>query len=45
MKIGEPLRAYVVEPLEEPVTQERSEEDDEAEAVDVATERETAPTA
>jgi hypothetical protein len=47
MKIGKPVRAYVVEPLEAPATPEQSEHDDEdeEEAVSAGTERETAPTA
>jgi hypothetical protein len=45
MKIGKPVRAYVVEPLEEPATPDQSENEEEEEAVSVGIEPETAPTA
>ena len=47
MKIGNPVRAYVVEPLEEPAATEPAEHEDadspEEQAVPLRTEREKAP--
>jgi hypothetical protein len=47
MKIGEPIRTYVVEPLEEPATSDQPEDEEKAaaEAVAVGTEREPMPAA
>ena len=46
MKIGKPVRAYLVEPLEEQATSEEPKDEEPAEeAGAVGTERETAPTA
>jgi hypothetical protein len=48
MKIGKPVRAYVVEPLEQPATPAEPEDEDETTQERVAvrdTELETAPTA
>ena len=48
MKIGEPVRAYVVEPLEQPTTPAEPEQEDETAQEPVAvrdTELETVPTA
>jgi hypothetical protein len=46
MKIGEPVRAYVVEPLEEPTTSDEPADEEQAEEPDAGgTEREAALTA
>jgi|SoiMethySBSTD1v2_1073268.scaffolds.fasta_scaffold2373517_2 hypothetical protein len=48
MKIGKPIRAYVVEPLEQPATPAEPEDEDETAQEPVAvrdTELETTPTA
>lgn len=49
MKIGNPVRAYVVEPLEEPASTEPSDDEDSAQPTEDAVEgggvRETTPAA
>jgi hypothetical protein len=47
MKIGNPVRAYVVEPLEEPTAEPPEEEttEEEPQPVPLRTEREKAPAA